>query len=207
VIIACIIAYNEEEMLPGCLESIKDQVDRIVVVDGAYKLFPHDVPWSTDATREIAWCYGAEWIPCPPGPPDGQRRPWETQVEKRTAYLIGEEGDWYFHIDADERLMGTLPEPEDGKHYAFRIQTRDLRDAWVPRLWQHRGFMRYEGSHNAVWSDDRLVHMMGVVKIQTEQARFLHLSHLRNQQRILEKQAFLPGRYLREEAYRTAHCI
>ena len=206
MIIACVIAFDEEQMLAGCLESIQGQVDRIVVVDGAYKLFPHEVPWSTDATREIAWCYGAEVIPCPQDA-NGQSRAWETQVEKRTAYLVGEEGDWYFHIDADERLVGELPKPEDGKHYAFRIHTRDLRDTWVPRLWQHRGFMRYEGSHNAVWSDDRLIHMKGVVKVPAERARFLHLSHLRNQQRLLEKRAFLPGRYLRESAYRTAHSI
>lgn len=206
MIIACIIAFNEERMLPGCLESIQGQVDRIVVVDGAYSRFPHEVPYSTDATREIAWCYGAEFIECPKDA-DGVPQPWEDQIVKRSAYLVGEEGDWYFHIDADERLVGTLPEPENGKHYAFRIRTRGLHETWVPRLWQHRGFMRYEGSHNAVWSDDRLVHMKGVTKVPGEQARFLHLSHLRNAQRQREKRGFLPERRERERAYRELHHI
>lgn len=206
MIIACIIAFDEEVLLPGCLASIEGKVDRTVVVDGAYARFPHEVPWSSDATREIAWCYGAEVIPCPQGT-DGQPRAWETQVEKRTAYLAGEEGDWYFHIDADERLVGELPEMEDGAHYAFRIHTRDLRMTWVPRLWQHRGRMRYEGAHNALWSDDRLINLPGAVRVAPEQARFIHLSHMRSAQRLREKAAFLPGRYERERAYRAAHGI
>lgn len=206
MIIACIIAFNEGRLLPGCLASIRGKVDRIVVVDGAYALFPHEVPWSTDATREISWCYGAEWIPCPLDA-DGRPRAWATQVEKRTAYLIGDEGDWYFHIDADERLEGELPELQDGAHYAFRIHTRDLRLTWVPRLWQHRGHMRYEGAHNAIWSDDRLINLPGAVRVDPGQAWFVHLSHLRSAQRLREKAAFLPGRYAREAGYRATHGI
>jgi hypothetical protein len=205
-IIAAIIAFNEEQLLPGCLESVQDQVDRMVVVDGAYARFPHEAPWSTDATREIAWCYGAEWVPVPRGT-DGQPRAWHTQMEKRTAYLVGEEGDWYLHIDADERLVGTLPPRGEGQHYAFQIHTRDMRLTWVPRLWQHRGRMRYEGSHNALWSDDQLITLQGAVKVPWEQCHFLHLSHLRSVQRQLDKRAFLPGRYERERAYRQLHSI
>lgn len=206
MVIACIIAFNEERMLPGCLESIEGAVDRVVVVDGVYRLFPHEVPWSTDATREIARAYGVEWVPCPVGE-DGELRAWETQVEKRTAYLVGEEGDWYFHIDADERLVGELPEMEDGQHYAFKVHTRDGRLTWVPRLWQHRGYMRYEGAHNALWSDDRLINMPGAVRVGVEQCYLLHLAHLRCRQRLEEKAAWLPGRYERERAYRRAHNI
>ena len=122
-----VIAFNEGDMLAGCLESIEGQVDRIVVVDGAYAHFPHESPESTDDTRAIAEAYGAEWIPCP----DGQA--WPTQVDKRTAYLVGEEGDWYLHIDADERLQGVLPLPRPGEHYAFRIMTRACYESWVGR--------------------------------------------------------------------------
>lgn len=207
MIIAVIIAFNEERMLPGCLESLEGQVDRVVVVDGAYARFPHQVPWSTDATREIVWCYGAEWVPCPRGDDDGQPRAWVDQVEKRTAYLVGQQGDWYFHIDADERLVGRLPTPEDGHHYAFQVHTRNLRLTWTPRLVQHRGWMRYEGAHNALWSDDRLVHMAEAVRVPPEQARLQHLSHLRCAQRIRDKAGFLPGRYEREREYRATHGI
>ena len=53
----CMIVKNEEEMLGGCLESIKDWVDEMIVVDTG----------STDNTKQIAIDHGAkvfdfEWI-------------------------------------------------------------------------------------------------------------------------------------------------
>lgn len=53
----CMIVKNEEEMLGGCLESIKDWVDEMIVVDTG----------STDSTKQIALEHGAkvfdfEWI-------------------------------------------------------------------------------------------------------------------------------------------------
>lgn len=53
----CMIVKNEEEMLGGCLESIKDVVDEMIVVDTG----------STDNTKQIARAHGAkvfdfEWI-------------------------------------------------------------------------------------------------------------------------------------------------
>jgi glycosyltransferase involved in cell wall biosynthesis len=51
------IVKNEEEMLAGCLESVRDWVDEMIVVDTG----------STDRTKEIAEECGAkvfdfEWI-------------------------------------------------------------------------------------------------------------------------------------------------
>lgn len=200
-VIGVVIAFNEEQMLPGCLDSLQGQVDQVVVVDGAYARFPHEVPWSTDATREIAWCYGAEWIPCP----DGQ--PWPTQVEKRTAYLVGQEGDWYLYLDADERLQGVLPWPEDGQHYAFRINNRTGSEVWSPRLFQHRGHMRYHGSHNALWSDDRLINLPGAVQVPAEQCRLVHLAVLREMGRQLDKRRYYAWQKPAERPYRRAHGI
>ncbi|HVS18818.1 MAG TPA: glycosyltransferase, partial [Planctomycetota bacterium] len=44
------IVRNEEALLPGCLDSVRGIVDRIVVVDTG----------STDRTRKIAQAAGAE---------------------------------------------------------------------------------------------------------------------------------------------------
>jgi len=205
MIIACVIAYNEERMLPGCLESVRDQVDRMVVVDGAYARFPHPVghPESTDRTREIAWCFGVEIIPLPAG------RAWEDQVEKRNAYLVGEAGDWYLMVDADERLVGTLPEREPGRHYAFQVATRDGRMAWVPRLWQHpaSGRIYYEGAHNALWLDGGLMRLEDAIQVPPVRCRLEHLSHLREVRRQRDKAQFLPGRQERERVYRMLYGI
>jgi len=79
------IVKNEEEMLPGCLESIKDVVNEIVIVDTG----------STDKTKEIAKKFGAkvydfEWI--------------NDFAAARNESLKNCNCDWIIYLDADERL-------------------------------------------------------------------------------------------------------
>ena len=82
---ACMMVKNEEELLPQCLESIKDIVDEIIVVDTG----------STDRTVEIAKRYGAKIY----------HHPWENDFSKHRNQSIGyATGDWFLIIDADERL-------------------------------------------------------------------------------------------------------
>ncbi len=82
---ACMIVKDEEFMLPGCLESIKDFVDEIVVVDTG----------STDKTVDIALSYGARVF----------HHPWENDFSKhRNQSIQYATGDWFLIIDADERL-------------------------------------------------------------------------------------------------------
>ncbi len=82
---ACMIVKNEEELLPGCLDSIRDWVDEIVIVDTG----------STDRTVEIAESYGAKIF----------HQPWEGDFSKHRNYSIElATCDWVFIIDADERF-------------------------------------------------------------------------------------------------------
>lgn len=82
---ACMIVKNEEELLPGCLDSIRDWVDEIIIVDTG----------STDRTVEIAQSYGAQMF----------HQPWEGNFSKHRNYSIGQATcDWIFIIDADERI-------------------------------------------------------------------------------------------------------
>lgn len=207
MIIGCVIVYNEERMLPGCLESLRGQVDRLVVVDGAFATFPfyNGVPYSTDATRMVALSYGAEWVE-PPKTVVGPYRAWGTEMEKRNAYLIGQEGDWYVHLDADERLVGLMLVLEKGRHYALQINVAG-RQVWVPRIFQHRGQMRYEGSHNALWSDDRLLHLEGAVRVEPEVCHLLHLSEQREAWYLNARKEHYAKRTPLERAYREAHGI
>ena len=87
----CMIVKNEEEMLSGCLESIKDWVDEMIVVDTG----------STDRTKEIALEYGAqvydfEWI--------------EDFSAARNFSKSKATSDYILALDADERLN-----PGDGE--------------------------------------------------------------------------------------------
>jgi len=83
---ACMIVKNEEELLPECLESIRDWVTEIVVVDTG----------STDRTVEIAEEYGARVY----------HQKWENNFSKHRNYSIElAECDWVFIIDADERFV------------------------------------------------------------------------------------------------------
>jgi len=82
---ACMIVKDEEELLPQCLESIKDVVDEIIIVDTG----------STDRTVEIAKSYGAEVY----------HHPWGNDFSKHRNQSIGyASGDWIFIIDADEEV-------------------------------------------------------------------------------------------------------
>lgn len=83
---ACMIVKNEEELLPGCLESIRDWVDEIIVVDTG----------STDRTVDIARQYGARVF----------HQPWTGDFSYHRNYSLQQaSGDWIFIIDADERIV------------------------------------------------------------------------------------------------------
>ena len=79
------IVKNEEKFLPGCLESVRNVVDEIIIVDTG----------STDGTILIAEKYGAkiykfEWI--------------NDFSAARNEALSKASGEWILYLDADERL-------------------------------------------------------------------------------------------------------
>ena len=81
----CMIVKNEEEFLPRCLESVKDVVDEMVIVDTG----------STDRTVEIAQSYGAKV----------SHHPWQNSFSEARNYgLQFARGDWVLQLDADEEL-------------------------------------------------------------------------------------------------------
>jgi len=80
---ACYIVKNEEKTLSKSIESLKNQVDEIIIVDTG----------STDKTIEIAKSYGAEVI----------ETAWEDDFSKpRNLAIENATGDWIIMIDADE---------------------------------------------------------------------------------------------------------
>ena len=86
LVTACLIVKNEEQMLGGCLESVRDAVDEIVVYDTG----------SNDRTVQIAREAGATVV-------QGE---WEDSFAvARNAALRHATGEWVLSIDADERLQ------------------------------------------------------------------------------------------------------
>ncbi len=79
------IVKDEERFLPGCLESVADLVDEMVIVDTG----------SSDETKKIAKKFGArvfefEWC--------------DDFSAARNYSLKNTTGDWVLYLDADERL-------------------------------------------------------------------------------------------------------
>lgn len=96
-----------------CLESIKEYMDEIIIVDGAYqmyfdefkKVYPQAKPWSTDGTLEIIKALKDKptirLIEC--------RKPWLNQTVKRNLLIDAvRDGEWFIIIDADEMLTGDV---------------------------------------------------------------------------------------------------
>ncbi len=81
----CLIARDEEAMLPGCLASVRGAVDEIVLVDTG----------SSDRTVELARAAGAIVL----------RRPWDDDfAAPRNLAAERASGDYLLALDADERL-------------------------------------------------------------------------------------------------------
>ena len=81
----CLIARDEEQMLPGALESVYGAVDEIIVVDTG----------SSDKTKEVAKSAGALVVD----------HFWQDDFSAaRNQALSHATGDWILVLDADERL-------------------------------------------------------------------------------------------------------
>lgn len=82
----CMIMRDEEEHLPRCLESVRDAVDEIVIVDTG----------STDRSVEIAESFGARVL----------HERWQGDfAAPRNTGIEAATGDWILVLDADEELI------------------------------------------------------------------------------------------------------
>ncbi|MFH1687362.1 MAG: tetratricopeptide repeat protein, partial [bacterium] len=142
---ACLMVKNEEELLPGCLDSIRDWVDEIIVVDTG----------STDKTIEIAESYGAKIF----------HQPWEGNFSKHRNHTIElATCDWIFIIDADERFEpdhvdSLLKAVNSGDHEIISVNVYNLYGSVNHKLtavnsmrfFKRNMNLRYEGIvHNSL---------------------------------------------------------
>ena len=165
-IIACLIVYNDFDILPECMDSLS-AADKIIIIDGAFEDYPHEKPWSTDGTVDYVKQRAGidrriKFIEC--------KKAWKDEVEKRSAYFTGKEGDWYLIIDSDERVGGETIQLNGIKALKKFIPTYEdnILDVplWelisgsfdpAPRLFRHQEGIRYYLTHYLVFNKDRLL--------------------------------------------------
>ncbi|MFQ5504296.1 MAG: glycosyltransferase [Planctomycetota bacterium] len=132
----CMIARDEEELLPGCLTRVRDLVDEIVLVDTG----------SSDRTVEIAASFGARVL----------SRAWDGDFSApRNLALEHAKGDWILVLDADEFLEAdSVPAIRRAAHNAracgFHLTFKNdfeegrTRGVTMVRLFRNLPGLRYE---------------------------------------------------------------
>ena len=199
-LIGAISVFNEQPFIYGALLNLVRLCARVVVIDGAYLDFPGDGGASGDGTLEIIRAFPdpgkkIELIESPPGG-------WADQVTKRNAYLIGEPGDWYLQIDADERFFGDprllMETGADG--YRVAVEDGHFPPMTPMRFFRHQDGIRYHGAHNAIHIGDRLI-------IQRDQLPLTdcwieHFSRFRTIARMEAAEYYYERQYHQERAWR-----
>ncbi len=132
-ITACIISFNEQAKIEACLESVKDIVDEIIVVDSH----------STDNTQEIARRFTPHVI----------SQDWLGMGAQKALAYSKASHDWILNLDCDERVTGELAhsiqairesEPQPAAYEFTRRNFyvyRWLDHCWYPE-WRTRLFDR-----------------------------------------------------------------
>jgi glycosyltransferase involved in cell wall biosynthesis len=167
------IVKDEQEMLPGCLEAVKDAVDEMIVVDTG----------SSDRTAEIARSFGATVVDFP----------WNGSfADARNISLDNATCDWVMYLDADEHMQ-----PEDApklrellsktwREAFYLVETNytggDESGAAVThhalRLWRRRPQYRFEGRIH-----EQKTHTMPTYlpeRFETSTVRMRHYGYLRS---------------------------
>ena len=135
---ACYMLKNEEKNLPRSLDSVKNLVDEIIVVDTG----------STDKTIEIANSYGANVI----------ETPWQDDFSTpRNMAIDAASGDWIIFLDADEffatpnKVRAAITKFIDSTTIIIpRIdideeENRELNHDWSMRIFKNVDYLRYRG--------------------------------------------------------------
>jgi len=164
---ACMIVRNEARFLEGCLRSIRDVVDEIIVGDTG----------STDRTPKIARDLGAKLY----------NVPWSEDFSAaRNQVLEHAKGTWILSIDADERLRPIprshielfLEEPANIAYYVLMYPMSLWTGMWVIRLFQNNPRIRFKGIfHETLWEGLQKVRSTDTKKIGFSELILDHLGY------------------------------
>ena len=145
MIYGVMICYNDMPTIVKTIESMYPLVDEIIAVDGKYIDFDYPGDYSTDGTTEYLESVDKVRVIYAAG---------LQEVEKRNKYLIGEVGDWYLHLDADEVWEGPceIPLADMGISALHQLKSGHTNGKRI-RLFKHTDGLHYEHKH--YWLKDR----------------------------------------------------
>lgn len=192
MIIATIITYNDWPLIKECVDSIYCKVDKIIIVDGRFWDFPGNGDYSSGENLkylrrldkndkfEIILAGGL------------------TEVEKRNIYLNRlDKSDICLNIDADEVLIGDIPELlTDIGIIQIGEQGDSKRHRRTNRFFKYQNGLHYWGKHSLILDKDNKVfaHLDRIGKDYTSQKvtefEFIHNNHKRDYNRIRDKKKY-----------------
>ena len=193
----CMIVKNEEENLPRCLDSAREVVDEIVIVDTG----------STDRTVEIAESYGARVF----------NHSWEGSFSKARNYSLKYATcDWILILDADEELdKEDVPKLKKiTKNTEFKIVSFIIKNKYkdstqeghtqMVRLYKNFNGVHYNGIvHNAIqysgeclYSSITIIHHGYNLSEEKMDEKFLRTSTLLKKQIETDPHNPVPHMYL-----------
>ena len=200
MIIATIITYNDIETIENCIKSIKDKVDKIVVVDGKYRDFPGEYEYSTDGTIEYIAGFASDYNMV------FRSVSRLNQVAKRNVYIgYLHDRDICLNIDADEMLIGNIPELDtDMGRIMVGEAGQPRRHLRTCRFFRFREGLHYWGKHTLILDKDEKVFadLQHVGKKYTVRKimsfELLHRNDLRSAERKADKKIYYKIHMARE---------
>ena len=197
-----ICAFNEAQLLPTCLGRIP-KGSKVTIIDGAYTDYPHDVPWSTDGTCELAERWGADIVRV--------TEPWVDQIAKRSFSLTL--AKTVFVLDADEMLLTSIPSAIASDVGWVSIVSSLYDEVYPePRIFRVQDGWHYEGRHHWIFDgDNNLVashRARGDEYVHSQtRTKILNARHWRNPLRRQEKSAYAASRNRKEGEIDGEHSI
>ena len=147
--VQCIQMHNEEQFAEAVLSSIYDEVDRILVIEGAVENRPNSTEdgHSTDRTLEIVKDFKANRDPDKKLVIISINKPWKNLEEMKQTFLdMSVPGDWLLINDADEFYR-----PADIKRLRRAIDLEPHVQEFVPNFLHFYGDFEHVAVPGPEW--------------------------------------------------------
>jgi len=193
LILGVMSVYNEEAFIHEAVMSLLTTTNFVLVLDGATTEYRYR-GMSSDNTAQIVRDIKADGHPV--------QVVTEADVDectKRSAYLVGNPGDWYFVLDGDERVVdaGKLKlflQETDADIVRVKLNRWDGLEYMVPRVFRHYNGIHYGKHHSRIDDKDGNCYLShndtdqpwGKV-VDYPACRIEHRHHLRDEARKLAK--------------------